>query len=102
MDIFTGPIVDSPWWNTTYSIVIKSHSGYILYGEIMIEPNLKLGSIIQAGEKIGNIIPVLKQNKGKNPIHMLHLELYSTGPFALIWNLNEKKPENLSNPLVLF
>ena len=102
MDIFTGAEVDSPWWNTTQSIVIKSNSGYILYGEIKINPNLILGSMIKSGDLIGQVLPVLKKDKGINPVNMLHLELYKQGPFSLIWNLNEKKSENILNPMILF
>lgn len=99
--LFTGENVSSPWWNETSAVVVKGASGYILYGELKLNNDIKVGDRIKAGTVLGNVTPVLKQNKNKNPVNMLHIELYNSEPFALEWGLNEKKPMNLLDPLVL-
>jgi hypothetical protein len=92
---FTG-FEESPWWNDTYAMVIKSISGYILYGEITPLPTLKIDQQIQEGDMIGNIKQVLKEDKGK-PMSMLHMELYSLYHNPVWWNHNFDKPIGLEN-----
>lgn len=98
---FTGLLAGSDWWNDTQAILIKGESGVILYGEIKTDK--KVGDIIKKGDVLGNVIPVLKTDKG-NGTTMLHLELYEsdyTGD-GVIWTLNESKPDKLLNPNILF
>jgi len=100
---FTGPSINMPWWNDTFAVGIKGKSGIINYGEIQPNPFLNVGDIIKQGELIGNVIPVLKKDKGKVPsINMLHLELYSEydGDW-IVWQLNTPQPPNLLNPTEL-
>lgn len=99
MEIFTGEVAGSPWWNETKAVVVKSKEFFILYGELELSKDLFIGKEIKEGEILGTVIPVLKKYKNKNPHSMLHLEVYSQAPFYLIWNLNETKPKNLINPL---
>jgi murein DD-endopeptidase MepM/ murein hydrolase activator NlpD len=102
IDYFTGPEVNLPWWETTFGVMIEGKSGVINYGEIY--PECILNQKIFAGQKIGYVIPVLKENKIRKDIknhsnYMLHLELYKIGfRDFLSWNLNEPQPENLLNP----
>lgn len=98
MEIFTGKEISMPWWNTTFSVVVRGSSGYIVYGEITINNCLKVGSIISEGTLLGKVSQVLKEDKGKNPLSMLHVELYSELPHSVIWNKNTDKPSNLKNP----
>ncbi len=93
---FTGRDVGSPWWNDTWAVVIKTETHYALYGEIL--PYVLLSPTIKAGQPIGAVIPVLKKDKGMNPLSMLHFEMYSELPAAIVWNHNEQKPHNLINP----
>lgn len=96
---FTGPSAGSPWWADTDYIGINGSSGYIVYGEV--SSLVSVGDKILAGQLIGHVKQVLKKDKGQ-PMSMLHLELYSevvTEP--VIWNLNEKKPNLLEDPLPL-
>jgi murein DD-endopeptidase MepM/ murein hydrolase activator NlpD len=97
---FTGEIAGFPWWNNTYALAILGLSGVINYGEIQPLSNLKVGDTIKSGDELGNVVPVLKKDKGKVPsTSMLHLELYSqyTGKW-IEWTLNTPQPENLLNP----
>lgn len=89
---FTG-FEESPWWEDTFAVIIKSKSGYILYGEIM--PIVELYQNIKEDELIGTVKRILKKDKEITPTSMLHLELYSeyTKP---VWWIDEK-PENLRN-----
>ena len=94
---FTG-FDESPWWNDTYAMVIKSNdNNHIwLYGELK-EPNLIIGEKVFKGSIIGQVETVLKKNKNK-PMTMLHIELYSTYSKPVIWNLNTPCPKGLENP----
>lgn len=92
---FTGVAANSPWWNDTQYVIIKGESGYILYGEIENIP--ETGTIIEEGSTIGNVVTVLKVNKGL-PMTMLHLELYDDDIEPVIWNPGELKPLNLLDP----
>lgn len=93
---FTGEWAGSPWWNNTEAIVIEGESGFILYGEISVEHDLKPGMHIQEGCILGTVQTVLKKDKGK-PMAMLHLELYSQQCQSVVWNLNEPKPTYLND-----
>lgn len=96
---FTGEIADSPWWNNTYSVMIKHKDFSINYGEIIPLFNLKLGNKVKAGELIGHVKTVLKINKGR-PMSMLHLEMYEKETVKPIkeWSLNKDKPKELLDP----
>lgn len=77
---FTGESAGSPWWHDTDCIVVRTTLSTgdtidILYGEIEVLPGLDLGSEIAAGDQVGNVQPVLKNDKGR-PMSMLHLEMY--------------------------
>jgi murein DD-endopeptidase MepM/ murein hydrolase activator NlpD len=97
---FTGEKAESPWWENTQAILIEGKSGVILYGEV--STNLHIDDKVKEGQIIGEVLRVLKKNKGL-PMTMLHLELYKRGyrGNGEIWNLNENKPEMLLNPNIL-
>ena len=93
---FTGEWAGSPWWNNTESILIEGVSGVICYGEIEVSSTVRNRKYVFAGEILGRVIPVLKKDKGKNPMNMLHIELYKKGTKeSVVWNLDEDKPDNL-------
>lgn len=96
---FTGEIAGSPWWNNTYSVMIKHRKFTINYGEIIPNESLKVGDIVNAGDLIGNVETVLLIDKGR-PMSMLHLEMYTNGTLKPIkeWSLNKIKPEELLDP----
>lgn len=94
---FTGEKAGSPWWHDTQAVMVKGASGVVLYGEISTD--LDCGDALQAGELIGYIKPVLKQDKGR-PMSMLHLELYTNDAReAVEWPVTQDtKPETLCDP----
>lgn len=95
---FTGKKADSPWWNETRAILIEGKSGVFVYGEVKEREGLKVGSNIECGEVIGEVITVLKHDKGK-PMTMLHLELYEHKTRDVIWwELDKAKPVTLLDP----
>lgn len=99
MGLFTGPNAGSDWWNETQYVVVKSKGIYILYGEIIISSHLKVGAQVNIGESIGNVTRVLKVDKGKNPVDMLHLECYSQYECPVVWKLGRDIPRGLLNPI---
>jgi len=100
---FTGEFANppSPWWNNTKAVLIEGPSGVIVYGEIKPLDTIKIGKKIRRGQNIGNVITVLKKDKGM-PMTMLHVELYEKGiRETVIWNLDEPQPTGLLNPMPL-
>ena len=94
---FTGEKAGSPWWHDTQAVMIEGASGVVLYGEISTK--LSVGQSLQAGDLIGQIKTVLKQDKGR-PMSMLHLELYEAGAReALEWPVEKQAaPAGLCDP----
>ena len=93
---FTGPKAGSPWWNDTQAVLVEGKSGVVCYGEI--DTSLSVGDVVQEKSLIGEVITVLKKDKGK-PMTMLHLELYEHGiTESVIWELESKKPKGLLDP----
>ena len=102
INYFTGKEIDSPWWNTTWCVMVEGESGVINYGEIIPDKNIKIGDVVQEGQLIGKVVPVLKKYKGR-PMNMLHLELYKQGTKEHLkeWSLSMDKPDNLLDPTIL-
>jgi murein DD-endopeptidase MepM/ murein hydrolase activator NlpD len=97
---FTGENANppSPWWHETKAILIEGSSGVVVYGELRPLETIKVGQKIWAGQYIGNVITVLKKDKG-TPMNMLHLELYKPGTReTVVWNLGEPQPDSLLDP----
>lgn len=95
---FTGTKADSPWWNDTRAVLIEGASGVFVYGEIKEREDLKIGDNVECGDVIGEVVTVLKKDKGL-PMTMLHLELMQHKERdVLIWELNKQKPEQLLDP----
>lgn len=99
--VFTGEPAGTPWWETTYCVLVANENVVINYGEIS-EPNLKVGDTLEEGDLIGHLKTVLRKDKGR-PMTMLHLESYTQGtdkPIP-IWDLGQPKPGVLLNPTQL-
>lgn len=75
---WTGTKANCDWWNDTDAISIEGSDGLIVYGEISVNPELKIGDEIKTGDFLGTVLQVLKKDKGR-PISMLHLELRKPG-----------------------
>ncbi len=93
---FTGPKADSPWWHDTDAVLIEGASGVVLYGEIA--PQVKEGDRVTAGQVVGHIVQVLREDKGR-PMSMLHLELHTAGTRDCYeWTDESGKPPSLQDP----
>lgn len=95
---FTGQYANSPWWHNTEAVAIQHSWGIMFYGEIISHGSLEYGFQIRAGEMVGWVKRVLKNDKG-TPTSMLHLELYEKMPRLLpppLWT--DEKPKGLLDP----
>lgn len=100
---FTGEHANTPWWNNTWSILVKDTVGTILYGELIPNQNLYIGAEVKHGDVIGVVKQVLKVDKKVTPLSMLHMELYTPNTkHSTWWHLNTPKPSNLLNPEIIF
>lgn len=96
---FTGSKADSPWWNDTQAVLVRGPSGVICYGEV--STHLTIGAKLNAGNLIGNVVPVLKKDKGI-PQSMLHFELYTNDFKETVWWYHgEPQPSTLLDPTKL-
>ena len=75
---FTGSECNTSWWNNTRALYVEGNTATIVYGEIQENEGLKKGSKIQMGQRIGKVLQVLKEDKGK-PMSMLHLSMKQKG-----------------------
>lgn len=101
---FTGENANppSPWWNNTKAVLVEGKSGVVVYGEINPLSSISVGKKIRKGQRLGNVVTVLKTDKG-TPMTMLHLELYKPGTReTVVWNLNENQPDSLLDPMPFF
>ena len=97
---FTGEHANTPWWENTWAVFVEGESGVVVYGEIALAPHIALGHKLQRKSLIGEVIPVLKKDKGR-PGCMLHLELHEKGTReAPAWEA--KRPSTLKDPTPYF
>lgn len=98
---FTGAQVGSPWWNDTWAVLVKGHSGIVCYGELSMPIPHKVGDSIGVCGLIGMVATVLKKDKGL-PMSMLHLELYDSGSECPVWwHHGQPRPKGLRDPTAL-
>jgi murein DD-endopeptidase MepM/ murein hydrolase activator NlpD len=98
---FTGPATDppSPWWNATDAVLIENRDEVLCYGEI--QSVVAVGDKVEAGQIIGKVGQVLKNDKGR-PMSMLHFEMYEPGTREPVWwQHGEPTPTNLIDPTPL-
>ena len=102
---FTGLKAGYPWWMDTDALLVKDSEGYYVYGELFSD--LKEGDTVFAGQKIGELTPVLPPDKFREDIPghsviMLHLERYSSAYNPEMgwcsWDSRENRPEYLLDP----
>lgn len=93
---FTGPALGHSWWLPTHAVWVAGASGVVVYGEIA--PQVMVGQRLQAGDRVGTVVPVLIQDKGR-PMSMLHLELRAPGSVEdLEWFVAHARPQGLRDP----
>ena len=99
---FTGENVGTPWWEDTYAILLRCGELDILYGELH-NPRLRKGSYVGAGQPLGAVKRVLREDKGKTPTSMLHLEVWDRGSFVkdIVWRIGEDVPTGLRDPMTV-
>lgn len=103
---FTGPKVGYPWWLDTDAVMVQDEDGYYVYGELFSP--LKVGDKVNSGSKIGEMTPVLKDEKFRAdiPEHstcMLHLERYNNEYYGpdygwCSWEHWDSRPIYLEDP----
>jgi hypothetical protein len=102
---FTGPSVGHEWWLETNALLIKDEDGYYVYGELT--SSLKVGDKVLAWNKIGELVPVLPENKFRpdipgHSVTMLHLErwdnTYDPSEGWSAWQTRETRPKYLQDP----
>jgi murein DD-endopeptidase MepM/ murein hydrolase activator NlpD len=95
---FTGPKAHSPWWHDTEALLIEGKSGVVVYGEIAPHAHLTVGQNVRAGQEVGTVLQVLKEDKGR-PMSMLHLELHTPGTRDTFeWPVAGPRPASLLDP----
>jgi murein DD-endopeptidase MepM/ murein hydrolase activator NlpD len=97
---FTGEKTNTPWWNDTDYIMVRSDDEVLLYGEVTAY--VKVGQYVKRGDLIGRVKQVLKKDKGL-PMSMLHVEMYDVdfNEEPVEWKLGEEKPDKLLDPTEL-
>lgn len=104
---FTGPKTGYDWWLDTDALLVKDDDGYYVYGELT--SSKKVGDIVVSGDKIGEITPVLPDNKYRpdipeHSVTMLHLErynnLYDISMGWSSWEKREDRPKYLEDPTI--
>lgn len=78
---FTGEWDNSPWWNNTDCVMVRGASGVVNYGEVIVNPWVKVGTRIGRGQAIAEVTRVIKEGHDHYEIPgwrptMLHVELY--------------------------
>ena len=95
---FTGEIAGFPWWENTYGVYVEGESGVVVYGEILPNMNLQIGSKVGQSSLIGTVLTVLKKHNGR-PRSMLHLELHDSGhTHTEQWEIGKEKPVGVKDP----
>jgi len=93
---FTGPSAGLAWWQDTHVVLVEGEDGVVAYGEI--EPLVRKGQVVAAGELLGQVLPVLRHDKGR-PTSMLHLELHAKGTRGCPpWDHVDSRPASLRDP----
>lgn len=93
---FTGVKAGCDWWEDTDAVLVEGATGVVVYGELI--PAVENGAAVKAGDLIGHIKRVLKEDKGR-PMSMLHLELHVYGTRDVYeWKTLSEKPPSLKDP----
>lgn len=102
---FTGPKTGFPWWLDTDALLVQDQDGFFCYGEL--KSPLSVGTQVNAGDRIGQLVPVLPPGKRRpdipgHSVTMLHLERYSNAYTVSMgwasWEKREDRPFYLLDP----
>jgi len=108
---YTGAAADCGWWNDTWCIKVRGKSGVVTYGELQMPSSPlasakhypEIGAKIKAGDFIGVVGRVLKENKLRPDIRhhnvaMLHMELRTESCHIDGWKLDGDRDKRLLDP----
>jgi murein DD-endopeptidase MepM/ murein hydrolase activator NlpD len=90
---FTGKHAGCEHWNETWDVCIEGYSGIFSYGEIKPIKELKVGDVVESGDIIGNVLRVLKSDKGK-AMSMLHFSIHTHGWKGLLKDQDDPEKEH--------
>ena len=62
---YNWEIANSPWWNNTYCMLVRCENFVFNYGEIIPSQYVNVGDMVEEGDVLGWVVPVLKKNKGR-------------------------------------
>lgn len=95
---FTGPKAGYNFWLDTDAIYVKGKSGIVVYGEIEVTKQLKIGDKVNINQCIGSVKRVIVKDKGR-PMSMLHLELHDKNHIHCgHWHRDGQKPIGKLDP----
>ena len=103
---FTGKKTGTEWWNDTEYLAVEGNSGVVVYGEIEVNQELRVGNPVYHDTKLGKVLTVLKHKPRtairNHSMSMLHLELYRSFFFGdeicQVWTDASKRDKNLLDP----
>jgi len=101
---FTGKNVGCDWWNDTWQVSVKGKSGVIVYGEIDVNKDLKIGNKISKGDILGIVLQVLKHLPKEtiegHSCSMLHVELFDDKLCNVCpnWELGNDRAKGVLDP----
>lgn len=105
VETFTGERVGSPWWETTWAVLIEGASGVVCYGEIY--PYVMEGVSVSRGQLVGYVEQVLREGQERldipgHGLSMLHVELYEHGVRETgDWPVGGAPPRGIQDPTYL-
>jgi hypothetical protein len=95
---FTGPSAGYDFWLDTEAVYVRGESGVVVYGEIEVERNLKIGDKILQKQYLGKVKRVIIKDKGR-PTSMLHIELHHKDhTHCGNWHRGSEKPFGKLDP----
>lgn len=101
---FTGKKVGCDWWNDTWFVTIKGKSGNIVYGEIKVNDNIKIGTMVNKNiTLLGTVLRVVKNPPKKivenHKCSMLHVELLRNSFLECPeWKIGDQNPDGILDP----
>ena len=104
---YTGEKADCGWWQDTWCIKVKGHSGVVTYGELIMPDSEHVypavGTKVKQGDVLGNVGTVLKEGKLRLDIRnhntsMLHMELRTESCHLDGWQIGGDRDKRLLDP----
>jgi hypothetical protein len=94
---FAGPHAGRPWGLNAWVVLVEGASGVIAYGDL--KPAVIPGVRLKARGFVGQVLQVLRDNRGGRPTSMLHLEMHTPGTLACPqWMDISTRPPSLIDP----